>query len=77
MTLTQRRPTKELSRMLRRSAESVLLCERFPSACITIVLQVLKDDGAVLSAAINAMCLALLDAGTVRITILYCYRNVL
>lgn len=34
-----------------------------PRTSIQVVLQVLQDDGALLSASLNATCAALLDAG--------------
>jgi ribonuclease PH len=49
--------------ILRQIFESVLLLKEHPRTMICIVVQVLGADGCILSCAINAVCLALMDAG--------------
>lgn len=50
-------------RILSRTASALVLDSLYPRTLIKITCQVLSDDGSVLSAAINAMTLALMDAG--------------
>eukprot|EP01088_Endostelium_zonatum_P020172 TRINITY_DN7292_c0_g1_i1.p1 TRINITY_DN7292_c0_g1~~TRINITY_DN7292_c0_g1_i1.p1 ORF type:complete len:240 (-),score=60.78 TRINITY_DN7292_c0_g1_i1:71-769(-) len=54
---------REIEKMMRSSLESIIVSTLHPRTLIAVVVQVLNDDGGVLSAAINAACLALLDAG--------------
>ena len=54
---------KECSEVLRRTFEPVLLRSLHPRTLLRIVVQVIKDDGAVLAVATNSVCMALLDAG--------------
>ncbi len=49
--------------LVRGAVESVVLARMHPRTKISIVIQVVSDDGSVLAAAINGTCLALLDAG--------------
>eukprot|EP00455_Lapot_gusevi_P011838 TRINITY_DN1553_c0_g2_i1.p1 TRINITY_DN1553_c0_g2~~TRINITY_DN1553_c0_g2_i1.p1 ORF type:complete len:244 (+),score=19.74 TRINITY_DN1553_c0_g2_i1:53-733(+) len=49
--------------LVKQTLESILLTSLHPRTTITVVIQVLQDDGSLLSAAINGACLALLDAG--------------
>eukprot|EP00271_Cylindrocystis_brebissonii_P013038 TRINITY_DN32593_c0_g1_i1.p1 TRINITY_DN32593_c0_g1~~TRINITY_DN32593_c0_g1_i1.p1 ORF type:complete len:262 (+),score=47.39 TRINITY_DN32593_c0_g1_i1:547-1332(+) len=49
--------------LMRRSLESFLLLSLHPSTLITIIIQVVHDDGSLLSCAINAASAALADAG--------------
>eukprot|EP00002_Diphylleia_rotans_P019625 TRINITY_DN3792_c0_g1_i2.p1 TRINITY_DN3792_c0_g1~~TRINITY_DN3792_c0_g1_i2.p1 ORF type:complete len:157 (+),score=42.01 TRINITY_DN3792_c0_g1_i2:329-799(+) len=53
----------EMSLVLRKSLESIILCSLHPRTSIQVTVQVLNDDGSTLAAALNASCLALLDAG--------------
>lgn len=57
--------TKEklMESMLRTAFEPVILGGMMPRTLVQIVVQVVKDDGCVLAAAINAITIALLDAG--------------
>jgi exosome complex component RRP46 len=48
---------------LRNTLESVVLAALHPRTSISVIVQVLSEDGSLLSTAINATCLALLDAG--------------
>ncbi|KAL1929938.1 hypothetical protein VTP01DRAFT_1092 [Rhizomucor pusillus] len=50
-------------RYLRNAFEPVILGGLMPRTLVQIVVQILKDDGSVLAAAVNAISLALLDAG--------------
>ncbi|KAJ3190094.1 Exosome component 5 [Gaertneriomyces sp. JEL0708] len=50
-------------RVIRETLESTILAALHPRTSIKIILQVLTDDGGVLSVAINAATMALLDAG--------------
>ena len=47
---------------LRQTCENVILASLHPRTCIRIVLQELQDSGSLAACAINAACLALLDA---------------
>ena len=48
---------------LRNAIEGIILAALHPRTSIQVIVQVLSEDGSLLSAAINATCLALLDAG--------------
>ena len=54
---------KECSELLRRTFEPIILRSLQPRALLRIVVQVIKDDGSVLAAATNSVCMALMDAG--------------
>jgi ribonuclease PH len=54
---------KEYEQIIRQTFSPAILLENFPRAVISIVVQVVEDNGSVLSVAINAVSLALLDAG--------------
>jgi exosome complex component RRP46 len=54
---------KEYSEVLRRTFAPVVLRSLHPRTLLRIVVQVIKDDGAVLAAATNSVCMALMDAG--------------
>lgn len=54
---------KERSEILRRIFEPVILRSLHPRTLLRIVVQVIKDDGSVLAAATNGVCMALMDAG--------------
>ena len=56
-------PHKEIEEQLHRIAVAALVLERYPSCLLCITVQVLRDEGSVLACAINAMSLALVDAG--------------
>ncbi|CAM9833281.1 unnamed protein product [Ectocarpus sp. 6 AP-2014] len=53
----------ESEALLRRSLEEVVLRSRYPRTVVSVIIQVIVDDGAVLSAALNAATMALLNAG--------------
>ncbi|KAI8990987.1 ribosomal protein S5 domain 2-type protein [Mycotypha africana] len=57
--------TKEklIETILRTTFEPIILGGMMPRTLIQIVVQILKDDGCILAAAVNAISLALLDAG--------------
>lgn len=57
--------TKEklMENILRTAFEPVILGGMMPRTLVQIVVQVMKDDGCVLAAAVNAVTVALLDAG--------------
>lgn len=57
--------TKErlMESILRSAFEPVILGGMMPRTLVQIVIQILKDDGSVLAAAVNAITVALLDAG--------------
>jgi len=48
---------------IRSALEESILSTLHPRTAVNIVVQVLSEDGSMLSTAINAVCLALLDAG--------------
>ncbi|KAF7721995.1 Exosome component 5 [Apophysomyces ossiformis] len=54
---------KLLESILRTTFEPVILAGMMPRTLIQIVVQIMKDDGSVLAAAVNGITLALLDAG--------------
>lgn len=54
---------KEYEQIIRETFSPAILLENFPRAVISIVVQVVEDNGSLLSVAINAVSLALLDAG--------------
>ncbi|GAX79369.1 hypothetical protein CEUSTIGMA_g6811.t1 [Chlamydomonas eustigma] len=49
--------------ILRRTLEGLIPLGMFPRTSIMVVIQVVQDDGALLSCALNAACAALIDAG--------------
>uniref|UniRef100_A0A3Q0TG69 Exosome complex component RRP46 n=1 Tax=Amphilophus citrinellus TaxID=61819 RepID=A0A3Q0TG69_AMPCI len=48
---------------LRETCEASLLLTLHPRSSLTLVLQVLHDDGSLLACCLNAACMALMDAG--------------
>mmetsp|Transcript_26090 Transcript_26090/g.51464 ORF Transcript_26090/g.51464 Transcript_26090/m.51464 type:complete len:247 (-) Transcript_26090:313-1053(-) len=57
------RRTKELGLVIKQTFESAILTHLFPRSQISIHVQVLLDDGGAPAAAINAVSLALVNAG--------------
>eukprot|EP00961_Rhodomonas_salina_P174425 2352269-Rhodomonas_salina.1 len=57
------RQVGEVASMLRQTFESLLFCNLFPRAQIDITVEVLQADGPFRAQAINAVTLALIDAG--------------
>jgi len=53
----------EKADLIRQCVEAVLITSLHPCTKITVVVQVLRDDGALLAAALNGTMLALLDSG--------------
>eukprot|EP01039_Chlorochromonas_danica_P003182 gene3182-3484_t len=53
----------EIEKTIREVAESVIMMDLYPRSEITIVVHILETDGSVTCTAINAMCLALMQAG--------------
>ncbi|KAH9545147.1 hypothetical protein CY35_12G033400 [Sphagnum magellanicum] len=54
---------KEAELIVKRSLESIILAALYPNLGISIILQVINDDGSLLACAMNAACAALVDAG--------------
>lgn len=54
---------KLLERVIRNSCEPVVLTSRHPRSSLTIVVQLVQDSGSLLACAINAACMAMIDAG--------------
>lgn len=54
---------KEAEFVLRRTLEHVVFTAMHPNTAISIIIQVVNDDGALLACAVNAACAALVDAG--------------
>ncbi|DBA03509.1 TPA: hypothetical protein N0F65_011410 [Lagenidium giganteum] len=54
---------KEYEQVVRQTFEPIVMVEDFPRAVISVVVQVIEDSGSLLSVAINAVTLALMDAG--------------
>ncbi|XP_028818336.1 exosome complex component RRP46 [Denticeps clupeoides] len=48
---------------VRETCEAVLLSTLHPRSSLTLILQVIHDDGSLLSCCLNAACMALMDAG--------------
>mmetsp|Transcript_43622 Transcript_43622/g.111513 ORF Transcript_43622/g.111513 Transcript_43622/m.111513 type:complete len:239 (-) Transcript_43622:333-1049(-) len=57
------RSDRESEYVIRRTLETVLLKAMHPRTVVQVVLQIVSDDGSLLSAALNAACFALVDAG--------------
>lgn len=53
----------EISKFIEQTFETVVITEKMPCSQIDILVDVLQADGSVLSAAINAVMLAIIDAG--------------
>ncbi|EGG24151.1 hypothetical protein DFA_06297 [Cavenderia fasciculata] len=54
---------KEREMLVRNAVESIILTLLHPRTQINVIVQVYSNDGSIISCAINACCLALLDAG--------------
>ncbi|KAN0014764.1 hypothetical protein ACTFIU_001082 [Dictyostelium citrinum] len=54
---------KEKEQLVKNAVESMILTTLYPRTQISVIIQVFSDDGSIVSCAINAACLALLDAG--------------
>ncbi|CAH0482555.1 unnamed protein product [Peronospora belbahrii] len=54
---------KEYELIIRETFTPIVLTDNFPRAVISIVIQVIEDNGSLLAVAINAVSLALMDAG--------------
>ncbi|KAI5669219.1 hypothetical protein M9H77_19072 [Catharanthus roseus] len=54
---------KEFETILKRTLQSICLLHVHPNTTTSIIIQVVNDDGALLSCATNAACAALVDAG--------------
>lgn len=48
---------------VRETCEAALLLTLHPRSSLTLILQVIHDDGSLLSCCLNAACMALMDAG--------------
>ncbi|KAK9149298.1 hypothetical protein Scep_008055 [Stephania cephalantha] len=57
------RDEKEYEIVVKRTLESICLLTVNPSTTVSVILQVVDDDGGLLPCAINAACAALVDAG--------------
>jgi len=53
----------EKGEIVRAAVESIALASLHPCTKISVVVQVVRDDGALLAVCLNAACLALLNAG--------------
>ncbi|KAL1094667.1 hypothetical protein V6Z11_D06G107600 [Gossypium hirsutum] len=58
-----RKLEEEYEMILKRTLQSICLLTINPNTTTSIIIQVIDDDGALLSCAINAACVALVDAG--------------
>ncbi|XP_024373657.1 exosome complex exonuclease RRP46 homolog isoform X1 [Physcomitrium patens] len=54
---------KDAEVVVRRSLEYIILTALHPNTAISVILQVINDDGSLLACAMNAACAALVDAG--------------
>lgn len=57
------RRSTELASLLRQTFESVILTSLYPNSHISLYVQILQNDGAAFTASINALSLALQNAG--------------
>jgi ribonuclease PH len=53
----------EISLLLRQSFESVILTSLYPGSTVSLFVQVLSNDGGAFAASVNALTLALTNAG--------------
>ncbi|XWS26340.1 hypothetical protein CRYUN_Cryun26dG0023900 [Craigia yunnanensis] len=53
---------KEYEMILKRTLQSICILTVYPNTTTSIIIQVVNDDGALLPSAINAACVALVDA---------------
>ncbi|KAK9841298.1 hypothetical protein WJX74_003405 [Apatococcus lobatus] len=53
---------RQQEHLIRRTIEGVVLVALHPRACISVIIQVLEDNGSALACAVNAACTALVDA---------------
>mmetsp|Transcript_2040 Transcript_2040/g.2897 ORF Transcript_2040/g.2897 Transcript_2040/m.2897 type:complete len:280 (+) Transcript_2040:24-863(+) len=60
---SKRPKLKQMQEDIKGCVESVLMLHLYPSCEISLIVQVIFDDGSALACAVNACCLALLDAG--------------
>jgi exosome complex component RRP46 len=49
--------------LIRQCVETIVLTHLHPRAKISVIVQVLREDGSLVAAALNCVCLALIDAG--------------
>lgn len=54
---------RELEHAVRKTLEAVIITSLHPRCGISVILQVVNDDGSLLACSINAACAALVDAG--------------
>lgn len=54
---------KEAELILKRTLEHIILTAMHPNTTISVIIQVVNEDGALLACAVNAACAALVDAG--------------
>jgi len=54
---------KLMERVIRNSCDPIVLTSRHPRSSLTVVIQLVQDCGSLLSCAINAACMAMVDAG--------------
>ncbi len=57
------RKSKEMAGIIRQTFESAILLELYPRSQIDVQVQVVMEDGGALSAAINAVSMAMVNAG--------------
>ncbi|MCO5591046.1 hypothetical protein L7F22_045022 [Adiantum nelumboides] len=54
---------REAEFVLKRTLEHIILTAMHPNTAISVIIQVVNDDGGALACALNAACAALVDAG--------------
>jgi len=54
---------REQQLFIQNTLENIIITTLYPRSVITVIVQVLNDGGSILSAVLNGICLALLDAG--------------
>eukprot|EP00250_Pteridium_aquilinum_P016975 c23389_g1_i1 orf=115-849(+) len=54
---------REAEFVLKRTLEHIVLTAMHPNTAISVIIQVVNDDGGLLACAMNAACAALIDAG--------------
>ncbi|XP_031572270.1 exosome complex component RRP46-like [Actinia tenebrosa] len=54
---------KSLEQIIKKSCEPVILTSLHPRSALTIIVQVVQNSGSLFSCAVNAACMAMIDAG--------------
>lgn len=66
---------RQYEHTIRKTVEGVLQAAQHPRTAVSITLQVVSDDGALLACALNAACAALVDAAVPMTSIFGVHLN--